>query len=214
MSFEESYEQIDVVADHVAKSYSVLLEGPDATVCAEAPKMPSDSTAYQSEAELEAEFIAQLCRQGYERVCIHTQDELIANLRRQLEALNGFTFADEDWDAFFRTQIANASDGIVEKTRRIQRAPVIDCQMADGTLRNVALVDCKHIHKNRLQVLTHGKQGWTTSAFAGAPAFGTIGIGAVDADESDAVWMTVTDYLTPTTLSLVDIGKEIGRAHV
>ena len=62
--------------------------------------------------------------------------------------------------------------------------------------------------KNRLQVLTHGANGWTTSAFTGAPAFGTIGIGAVDADESDAVWMTVTDYLTPTTLSLAEIGQQ------
>lgn len=62
--------------------------------------------------------------------------------------------------------------------------------------------------KNRLQVLTHGANGWTTGDFTGAPAFGTIGIGAVDADESDAVWMTVTDYLTPTTLSLAEIGQQ------
>ncbi len=34
------------------------------------------------------------------------------------------------------------------------------------------------------------------------PTFGTVGVGAVDADDSDAVWLTVTDYLTPTTLSL------------
>lgn len=62
--------------------------------------------------------------------------------------------------------------------------------------------------KNRLTVLTHGKDGWKKSDFVGAPAFGTIGVGAVDADESDAVWMTVTDYLTPTTLALADIGKQ------
>jgi prolyl oligopeptidase len=33
-------------------------------------------------------------------------------------------------------------------------------------------------------------------------------VGAVDADDSDAVWMTVTDYLTPTTLALAEIGKQ------
>ncbi len=33
--------------------------------------------------------------------------------------------------------------------------------------------------------------------FVGAPTIGTIGVGAVDADESDAVWLTATDYLTP-----------------
>ncbi|WP_269792245.1 prolyl oligopeptidase family serine peptidase [Stenotrophomonas sp. Iso1] len=62
--------------------------------------------------------------------------------------------------------------------------------------------------KNRLQVMTHGKDGWVASEFTGAPTFGTIGIGAVDADESDAVWMTVTDYLTPTTLALAEIGQQ------
>lgn len=61
--------------------------------------------------------------------------------------------------------------------------------------------------KNKLSVLTPGKDGWKTSAFTGAPAMGTIGVGAVDSDESDAVWLTVTDYLTPTTLSLAEIGQ-------
>jgi len=62
--------------------------------------------------------------------------------------------------------------------------------------------------KNKLSVLTPGADGWKTSAFVGAPAFGTLGVGAVDADESDAVWLTATDYLTPTTLALADIGKQ------
>ncbi|MDM0010867.1 prolyl oligopeptidase family serine peptidase [Variovorax sp. J22P168] len=61
--------------------------------------------------------------------------------------------------------------------------------------------------KNRLSVLTPGPSGWTPSAFVGAPAFGTLGVGAVDSDESDAVWLTATDYLSPTTLSLAQIGQ-------
>lgn len=74
--------------------------------------------------------------------------------------------------------------------------------------RNHVVLNVLDDVKNRLQVLTHGKDGWTRSDFVGAPAFGTIGVGAVDPDESDAVWMTVTDYLTPTTLSLVQIGQQ------
>ncbi|MCR6685844.1 prolyl oligopeptidase family serine peptidase [Pseudoxanthomonas sp.] len=62
--------------------------------------------------------------------------------------------------------------------------------------------------KNRLSVLTPGKDGWARSEFTGAPAFGTLGVSAVDSDESDAVWLTATDYLTPSTLSLADIGKQ------
>lgn len=62
--------------------------------------------------------------------------------------------------------------------------------------------------KSRLQVLTPSAEGWKKSDFTGAPSFGTVAVGAVDADESDAVWMTVTDYLTPTTLALAEIGKQ------
>lgn len=62
--------------------------------------------------------------------------------------------------------------------------------------------------KNRLSVLTPSATGWKRSEFVGAPGFGTISVSAVDADSSDAVWMTVTDYLTPTTLSLVELGKQ------
>ena len=62
--------------------------------------------------------------------------------------------------------------------------------------------------KNRLSVLTHADGQWKRSEFVGAPAFGTIGVGAVDPDESDALWMTVTDYLTPTTLALAEVGQQ------
>ena len=61
--------------------------------------------------------------------------------------------------------------------------------------------------KNRLSVLTPAASGeWARTDFTGAPTFGTLGVTAVDPDESDAVWLTATDYLTPTTLSLAQIG--------
>lgn len=116
-----------------AMTYSVLLEGPEATVCAQAPASPVDTAAYQSEAELERALIDQLVAQGYGRLTVHDEAGLVANLRERIEELNGFRFADADWDAFFREHIANGAEGIVEKTRRIQNAPIIDFQMADGT---------------------------------------------------------------------------------
>ena len=134
-------------------TYSVLLEGPAATVCAVAPEVTRESCAYQSEAQLEADLIEQLCSQGYERCRATSEDELVSNLRRQLELLNGFTFTDDDWQCFFAEIVANKAEGIVEKTRRIQKNPVIDFTLADGTLKNVMLLDRDHIHKNRLQVI-------------------------------------------------------------
>lgn len=73
--------------------------------------------------------------------------------------------------------------------------------------RNHLVLNVLEDVRNRLSVLTPKGGRWETSAFTGAPAFGTLGVSAVDADESDAVWLTATDYLTPTTLSLAEIGK-------
>ncbi|MGH8033457.1 MAG: prolyl oligopeptidase family serine peptidase, partial [Luteimonas sp.] len=67
--------------------------------------------------------------------------------------------------------------------------------------------------KNTLSVLTPGADGWKHSAFVGAPNFGTLVVSAVDADSSDAVWLTATDYLTPTTLSYAEVaGNGEGKA--
>ena len=67
--------------------------------------------------------------------------------------------------------------------------------------------------KNRISVLTpaplsDSKGEWKREPFVGAPTLGTVSVGSVDEDESDAVWMTATDYLTPTTLAIADIGKQ------
>lgn len=64
--------------------------------------------------------------------------------------------------------------------------------------------------KNRLHVLTPPAGGtgpWTRSEFAGAPAIGSVDARAVDRDESDAVWLSAADYLTPSTLSLATLGQ-------
>jgi prolyl oligopeptidase len=61
--------------------------------------------------------------------------------------------------------------------------------------------------KNRIFVLTHGDKGWTRAPLLGAPEIGTVGISAVDSDESNEYFLTVTDYLTPTSLQLGRIGE-------
>ena len=65
--------------------------------------------------------------------------------------------------------------------------------------------------KNRLYVLTPSTTEspvvWRREPLVGAPAFGTVNVTAVDSDESNDYFMTSTDYLTPTTLSIGTIGK-------
>jgi prolyl oligopeptidase len=61
--------------------------------------------------------------------------------------------------------------------------------------------------KNRIYVLTPTPDGWKREPLTGAPQFGTISVSAVDSDESNDYFLTVTDYITPTTLMMGSIGK-------
>ncbi len=62
--------------------------------------------------------------------------------------------------------------------------------------------------KSRLWVLTPGEGEWARAAFpVGDLAFGSTSVDAVDADENDQVWLTSTDFLTPTTLMLADVQR-------
>ena len=131
------------LADELSGSvdFDVMAFGGQATVCSALPKQQRRSSAYQSEAQLEDAFVKQLCRQGYKRLAVSSEEELIANLRTQLEALNRFSFSDKEWARLFKGWIAADNDGIVEKTRRIQRDHVYALRMDDGSVRNVSLID-------------------------------------------------------------------------
>ncbi len=62
--------------------------------------------------------------------------------------------------------------------------------------------------KNKIFVLTRTDHGWTKEPLLGAPEIGTVSISAVDEDESNAYWMTVNDYLNPTTLYIGEVGQQ------
>lgn len=134
--------------------YNIVASTDEATVVAEyAAEYNVRPEKYQSEAELEREFISQLTSQGYEYISVHNEAALIENLRKQLEVLNDFTFTDSEWDRFFTECIANTNEGIVEKTRKIQDDHIQILKREDGTAKNIYLLDKKNIHNNRLQVI-------------------------------------------------------------
>ena len=134
--------------------YNIVASTDEATVVAEyAAEYNVRPEKYQSEAELEREFIRQLTSQGYEYISVHNEAALIENLRKQLELLNDFTFTDSEWDRFFTECIANTNEGIVEKTRKIQDDHIQILKREDGTTKNIYLLDKKNIHNNRLQVI-------------------------------------------------------------
>ena len=134
-------------------TYNIVLSTNESTVVTEYEPQTKRSDAYQSEAALEAAFIKMLGEQGYEYVTIHNSDALIANLRGQLELLNNYQFTDKEWDSFFKSKIASANEGIVEKTRKIQEDYVQNLTREDETTMNISLIDKKNIHNNRLQVI-------------------------------------------------------------
>ena len=133
--------------------FNIVAATTENTVVTSYEPVKNHSDSYQSEAALEREFIQLLTQQGYEYLQIHKEADLIANLRRQLEALNSYQFSDSEWEQFFFNAIANPNEHIVEKTRKIQEDFVQVLRRDDGTSKNISLIDKKNIHNNHLQVI-------------------------------------------------------------
>lgn len=116
------------------------------------------SSSYQSEYELEQELMHTLERQGYERVSLKSPEAMLANVRGQLEALNDVRFTDDEWDRFVQKYLDKPSEGIVEKTRKIQDDYVYDLVFDDGHIKNIYLLDKADISRNKMQVLNQFEQ--------------------------------------------------------
>ncbi len=131
------------------------------TVVAEYTPVPKTATTYQSEAELEKEFIHMLEQQGYEYLPIHKEEDLKNNLRDRLSELNNYNFTDNEWERFFKKEIALQNTPFEEnpvllKTEIVQNEvgqfpERLECD--DGTKRNIYLIDKKNIYNNKLQVI-------------------------------------------------------------
>lgn len=133
--------------------YNIIAESQEYTVVAEYDHVTTPAEAYQSEADLEKEFIRLLGEQGYEYLPIHTETDLISNLRTQLEKLNHYHFTDNEWEQFFNTFIANKNDDIVAKTAKIQDDYIQVLKRDTGESQNIKLIDKDNIHNNTLQVI-------------------------------------------------------------
>ena len=133
--------------------FNIVAQSTENTVVTEYEPVKTRSGSYQSEADLEKEFIRLLTEQGYEYLKLHHKNDLTENLRTQLEKLNDYHFTEEEWIRFFNDSIANQNEGIVEKTRKIQEDNVQVLKRDDGSTKNITLIDKKNIHSNYLQVI-------------------------------------------------------------
>lgn len=133
--------------------FNIVAQSSESTVVTEYKPQSKRSEAYQSEADLEKEFIRLLCELGYEHLTIHKEADLIANLRTQLEKLNNYRFTDGEWKRFWDEVLANTNSGILEKTRLIQEDYVQVLRRDNGESKNIQFIDKKCIHNNSLQVI-------------------------------------------------------------
>lgn len=115
--------------------------------------------SYQSESDLEREFIHDLKNQGYEYLPgLNTPEKMLANVRVQLQTINNMQFLDGEWLRFVETWLHQPSDGIVEKTRKIHDNYIHDFVFDDGRIQNIYLLDKKSIARNKLQVIQQFEQ--------------------------------------------------------
>ena len=133
--------------------FNIIAESQEYTVVSEYDHVATPAENYQSEADLEKEFIRLLGEQGYEYLPIHTEADLIRNLRSQLEKLNSYHFTDSEWERFFGECIANKNDDIVAKTQKIQDDYIQVLKRDTGESQNIKLLDKDNIHNNFVQVI-------------------------------------------------------------
>ena len=79
--------------------------------------------------------------------------------------------------------------------------------------RNHLLVTTLEDVKHRVEVLTprtrKGATTWLREPLRDAPSFGSLSVSALDPHSSDEIFLTTTDFLTPTTLLYGKAGKRL-----
>lgn len=147
---------------HKMNDCKVIIESTNFIVLDKYSKEWSIAENYQSESDLELELIEDLVNQGYEYLpALNNPDAMLANVRVQLQALNDVQFTESEWQRFFETWLDNPSDSIIDKTRKIHDDYIHDFVFDDGHIKNIYLVDKKHITRNKVQVIKQFEQTGT-----------------------------------------------------
>lgn len=110
------------------------------------------SSVYESEKRLEDNMIDQLVKQGYERVFINDENDLINNFRKQvnkfnIERLDGIELSDKEFDRLLTTI---SGKGIFNSAKELRQLQTITRD--DGKLVYIELFDSKKWCKNLFQV--------------------------------------------------------------
>jgi len=139
--------------------YKTIAESKNFIVLDKYTKEWQVAESYQSEYDLEREFIQDLQNQGYEYLPDLTNPEaMLANVRVLLQCLNNVQFSNGEWRRFVETFLDKPSDTIVDKTRKIHDDYIHDFVFDDGRIQNIYLLDKKNIARNKVQVIKQFEQ--------------------------------------------------------
>jgi type I restriction enzyme R subunit len=143
-------------------NYNTIAESNNFIVLDQYSKKLKVSESYQSEYDLESEFIQDLTRQGYEYLSNVTNPQtMLDNVREQLQTLNNVQFSEGEWQRFVETFLDKPSDGITDKTRKIHDDYIHDFVFDDGRIQNIYLLDKKNLARNKVQVIKQFEQKGT-----------------------------------------------------
>ena len=142
--------------------YKTIAESNNFIVLDKYTKYSQINEAYQSEYDLEREFITDLENQGYEYLRdLNSHEKMLANVRVQLQALNNVQFLDGEWQRFVEAYLDKPSDNSIDKTRKIHDDYIHDFVFDDGHIQNIYLLDKKNIARNKVQVIKQFEQKGT-----------------------------------------------------
>lgn len=142
--------------------YKTIAESNNFIVLDKYVKYSQVNEPYQSEYDLELDFISDLENQGYEYLRdLNTPDKMLANVRVQLQALNNVQFLDSEWQRFVEEYLDKSSDNSIDKTRKIHNDYIHDFVFDEGRIQNICLLDKKNIARNKVQVIKQFEQAGT-----------------------------------------------------
>jgi len=140
-------------------NYKTIAESKNFIVLDKYTKEWQVAESYQSEYDLEREFIEDLQNQGYEYLpALNNTEAMLANVREQLQCLNNVQFSNGEWLRFVETYLDKPSDGITDKTRKIHDDYIHDFVFDDGRIQNIYLLDKNNIARNKVQVIKQFEQ--------------------------------------------------------
>ncbi|HPS44352.1 MAG TPA: type I restriction endonuclease subunit R [Treponemataceae bacterium] len=139
--------------------YKTIAESKNFIVLDKYIKESQACDSYQTEGDLEREFIGDLKNQGYEYLPdVNNPEAMLANIRTQLQTLNDMRFTDSEWPRFVESYLDKPNDTSIDKTRKIHDDYIYDFVFDDGHIQNIYLVDKKTLARNKVQVIKQFEQ--------------------------------------------------------